>query len=176
MERHSRLYYVHITESFTGKSGRLVRPPFSDHPANENYALRFRGICLALPSISLPLLDNRIEYDGGDGLSVLMLNGETRDADLSAFSPLRLARGLPYNAFCILDSNGFSVVRHVEPTGGLDGRWLDDPYIRPPCAGRPVRGCREHLSDGLLHGPRRGFISEFRTLQGKFDLLFFLIF
>ena len=72
LERHSRLYYVHITESFTGKSGRLVRPPFSDHPANENYALRFRGICLALPSISLPLLDNRIEYNGGDGLSVLI--------------------------------------------------------------------------------------------------------
>ena len=128
-----------------------------------------------LPSVCLCWttgLNTTVETDSASSYSY----GETRDADLSAFSPLRLARGLPYNAFGILDSNGFSVVRHVEPTGGLDGRWLDDPYIRPPCAGRPVRGCREHLSDGLLHGPRRGFISEFRTLQGKFDLLFFLIF
>ena len=44
--------------------------------------------------------------------------------------------------------------RHFEPTGGLDGRWLDGPYIRPPCAGRLVRGGRGHLPDGLvLHGP-----------------------
>ena len=36
-------------------------------------------------------------------MSVLMLNGETRDADLSAFSPLLLA-AIPYNTFGILNA------------------------------------------------------------------------
>ncbi len=61
------------------------------------------GISLVSPALNLPLLDNRIEHNLGVGLSVLMLNGETRDADLSAFSPLRQA-AIPYNTFGLLDA------------------------------------------------------------------------
>ena len=108
LERHSRLYYVHITGAgiLHGERSPAVlsvhRSPTIQQVNITHCASD--GISLVSPSINLPLLDNRIEYNGGVGLSVLMLNGETRDADLSAFSPLRLARGLPYNAFGILDA------------------------------------------------------------------------
>ena len=46
----------------------------------------------------------RIENNLGVGISVLMLNGETRDAHSSSFSPLRRIQGLPYNTFGILDA------------------------------------------------------------------------
>jgi len=108
IERQSRLFFVHITGAgiLHGEKSPAVlsihrTPTISQvnisHCASD-------GISLVSPTMNVPLLDNRLEYNGGVGISVLMLNGETRDADRSAFSPLRLARGLPYNAFGILDA------------------------------------------------------------------------
>ena len=108
LERHSRLYYVHITGAgiLHGEKSPAVlsihRTPTVQQVNISHCASD--GVSLVSPSMNLPLLDNRIEYNGGVGISILMLNGEVRDADLSAFSPLRLARGLPYNAFGILDA------------------------------------------------------------------------
>ena len=108
LERHSRLYYVHLTGAgiLHGQKSPAVlsvhRSPTIQQVNITHCASD--GISLITPAINLPLLDNRIEYNGGVGLSVLMLNGETRDADLSAFSPLRTAKGLPYNTFGLLDA------------------------------------------------------------------------
>lgn len=108
LERHSRLSYVHITEAgiLHGEKSPAVlsvhRSPYIQQVNVTHCASD--GISLVSPSRNLPLLDNRVEYNNGIGVSILMLNGETRDADLSAFSPLRFARGLPYNTFGILDA------------------------------------------------------------------------
>ena len=108
VERHSRLYYVHITGAgiLHGEKSPAVlsvhRTPVIQQVNVTHCASD--GISLVSPSLNVPMLDNRIEYNGGVGLSVLMLNGETRDADVSAFSPLGLAAGLPYNTFGMLDA------------------------------------------------------------------------
>lgn len=107
-EGQSRLYYVHITGAgiLHGEKSPAVmsvlHAPFIQQVNITHCASD--GISLVSPSKNVPLLDNRIEYNGGVGVSVLMLNGETRDADLSAFSPLRFARGLAYSTFGILDA------------------------------------------------------------------------
>ena len=108
VERHSRLYHVHITGAgiLHGEKSPAVlsihRTPVVQQVNVTHCASD--GISLVSPSLNVPMLDNRIEYNGGVGLSVLMLNGETRDADVSAFSPLGLAAGLPYNTFGMLDA------------------------------------------------------------------------
>lgn len=107
-EHQSRLYHVHITGAgiLHGEKSPAVmsvhQAPFIQQVNITHCASD--GLSLVSPSKNLPLLDNRVEYNGGVGISVLMLNGETRDADLSAFSPLRFARGLAYNTFGILDA------------------------------------------------------------------------